>query len=60
MELTGEYQFGSMMGRKEEERRSTSSLVVENATEVVAVGKDVRLVREIGTARIDKVDARQA
>ena len=45
MELTGEYQFGSMMGGKEEERRSTSSLVVENATEVVSVGKDIRLVR---------------
>ena len=45
MELTGEHQFGSMMGRKEEERRSTSSLVVEYATEVVSVGKDIRLVR---------------
>ena len=37
----------------------TSSLVVEDATEVVSVGKDVRLVRKICAAGVDKIDAWQ-
>lgn len=35
----------------------TSSLVVEDTTEVVAVGEDVGLVGEIGAAGVDEVDA---
>lgn len=35
----------------------TSSLVVEDTTEVVAVGEDVGLMGEIGAAGIDEVDA---
>ena len=38
----------------------TSSLVVEDATEVVAVGEDVGLVGEIGAAGVDEVDAGEA
>jgi hypothetical protein len=32
-------------------------LVVEDASEVVAVGEDVGLVGEVGTARVDQVNA---
>ena len=39
---------------------STSSLVIEDATEVVSVGKDVRLVREVGAAGVDEIDAWEA
>jgi hypothetical protein len=35
-------------------------LVVEDAAEVVAVGKDLVLGRQVGAARIDQVDAGQA
>ena len=37
--------------------RSTSSLVVEDATEMISVGKDVRLVREVRAPRVDEIDA---
>ena len=37
----------------------TARLIVEDATEVVAVGEDIGLVREICAARIDEVDAGQ-
>lgn len=32
-------------------------MVVEDAAEVVTVGEDVGLVREVGAAGVDKVDA---
>ena len=35
-------------------------LVVEDAAEVVAVGEDLVLVRQVGAARVDEVDAGQA
>src|SRR3569623_2065194 len=35
-------------------------LVEENAAEVIAVGKDVSLVRQIGAAAVDEIDAWQA
>ena len=35
----------------------TPSLVVEDSTEVVAVGEDVGLIWEIGAAGVDKVNA---
>ena len=35
-------------------------LVVEDAAEVIAVGKHVDLVRQVGAARVDEVDAGQA
>jgi hypothetical protein len=34
-------------------------LVVEDTTKVVAIGKDICLVREVGTTAIDEVDAGQ-
>ena len=34
-------------------------LVVEDAAEMVAVGEDLGLVRQVGPARIDQIDARQ-
>ena len=37
--------------------KQTSSLVVEDTTEVVAIGEDVGLVRKVGATGIDKVDA---
>ena len=37
--------------------RNTSSLVVEDAAEMVSVGKDVRLVRKVCTPGVDKIDA---
>ena len=37
--------------------RGTSSLVVEDSPEVLTVRKDVGLVREVGAARVDEVDA---
>ena len=37
--------------------RRTSSLVVEDTTEVVAVREDVGLVGEVGAAGVDEVDA---
>lgn len=39
---------------------STSSLVVEDTAEMIAIGKDVRLVRKVRTARVDEIDAREA
>lgn len=39
---------------------STSSLIIEDATEVVSVGKDVGLVREIRAAGVDEIDAWEA
>jgi hypothetical protein len=35
-------------------------LVVEDPAEMLAIGKDIVLVRQVGAARIDQVDARQA
>ena len=35
-------------------------LIEEDATEMVAVGKDLVLVRQVGAARIDEIDAGQA
>jgi hypothetical protein len=35
-------------------------LIVEYPPEVIAVGEDLALVRQVGAARIDQVDARQA
>ena len=35
-------------------------LVVEDAAEVIAVGEHVDLVRQVGAARVDEIDARQA
>lgn len=37
--------------------RRHACLVVEDAAKVLAVGEDVGLVREVGTARVDQVDA---
>lgn len=37
--------------------RRTSSLVVEDTTEVVAVREDVGLMGEVGAAGVDEVDA---
>ena len=39
--------------------RRQRRLVVENAAEMVAVGKHIVLVRQIGAAGIDQIDARQ-
>lgn len=39
---------------------STSSLVVEDATEVVSVRENVRLVREVCAARVDEIDTWEA
>lgn len=39
---------------------STSSLVVEDTTEVVSVGKDVRLMRKVCAAGVDEIDAWEA
>ena len=35
----------------------TSCLVVEDASEVISIGEDICLVWEVGTARVDKVNA---
>ncbi len=40
--------------------RRHAGLVVEDATEVVAVGEDLVLQRQVGAARVDQVDAGQA
>ena len=40
-------------------QRRHRRLVVEDAAEVVAVGEHVDLVRQVGAARVDEVDARQ-
>ena len=37
--------------------RGTSSLVVEDSPEVLSVREDVGLMREVGAAGVDKVDA---
>ena len=37
--------------------RRTSSLVVEDTTEVVAIREDVGLMGEVGAAGVDEVDA---
>ena len=34
-----------------------ASLVVEDTTKVIAVGEDVGLVRQVGTATVNEVDA---
>ena len=40
--------------------RAHPRLVVEDAAEVVAVGKHLGLVRQVGPAAVDQIDARQA
>ena len=44
------------------ERRggSTSSLIIEYATKVIAIGKHVCLMREVCATRVDEIDARKA
>ena len=39
---------------------STSSLVVEDAAEVVAIGKDVRLVGKVCASRVYEINAWKA
>ena len=53
-------------GRRSHHRRDLGDLVrrhdrlvVENAAEVLAIGKDVRLQRQKGAAGVDEIDARQ-
>ena len=36
----------------------TSSLIVEYSSEMIAIGENVRLIRKVGAAGINKVDAR--
>lgn len=45
------------MGDGKGRRGHTSSLVVEDAAEVVTVGEDIGLVGEVGAAGVDEVDA---
>ena len=40
-------------------RRRQRRLIVEDAAEMLAVGKDLGLVRQVGAAGIDEIDARQ-
>ena len=49
-----------MTGTMKRGERSTSSLIVENTAEMIAVWENICLVREIGTTRVDEIDTRQA
>ena len=44
----------------ERKGKITSSLIIKDATKVVAIGKDVCLVREVRATGVDKIDARKA
>ena len=56
IELTDTVNPDTQMGFSE----PTSSLIVENSSEVVSVWEDVGLMREVGTARVYQVDAWQS